>query len=294
MCEQLASKICASMFACQESMTTYLYGTEQACLSANAAQCVAGYLPSIDLDEAQACMDAWPTDCTSVERTTWILEYFEPGGTHPEAPAECFYTGDLPDGSACDMSIKCRSGFCSFPDQEATCGICTQPLALHDPCSANCGPGLWCYQNRCIALRDQGEPCDDQHFCQFDLWCNEGTCVPSGLPGTPCNPQDWWSCAPSQGSFCDQDTSECVPFGPPQPLGGACGLLEDGTMQLCDGGACQQGSSLTEDGECIARIDEGGACEPLDDLWFVADECVWPLTCVDGTCQFAASEPGCP
>jgi len=96
-----------------------------------------------------------------------------------------------------------------------TGSTCKPPAAATDaPCaeSEDCGPHMWCQNNRCAPAAPRGEPCSDGVFCAAGLAC--------AFPDTSCGD------VPGEGDACA--LTRLGPFGCPQGLGcrdGLCGPL---------------------------------------------------------------------
>jgi len=277
-CAVLHAKRCEGLEACLATLAEATEGPADDCVARWQAACERMYRPGLDPADLLACADALATDCDSVVRYEFGL-----GPMHalvnPATPPACSFTGELPDGSDCELGHACQSGFCHYPDLAATCGTCTQPPAKGDPCIAGCGHGLWCIEGTCVAPGELGDPCEEPgQPCHPDLWCDEGTCDHRVAAGAPCVVN---APACSLGDLvCNAETDLCEPWGPSQPVGGACGYQPDGSAQLCVSSVCEATT-----GSCVPLKQHGEPCTQ-GTYWFIPTDCALPLACIDGTCQY--------
>lgn len=194
-------------------------------------------------------------------------------------PARC-------DASACDGSNACCSGVCvDYRRGVAEGGRCDVD---------ECGPGLACYRlvgtdaassdefYRCHPALSENAECTDA----FGVVCEAGTSCgldPSGVSRCLVDPPELGeSCARNGGSVgcrgldvgC-RDASVCSPR---QPIGASCSS-DEGCLQLA---ACV-------DGQCVARLGLGAACQWPPDL------CGYGLRCnqQSGVCERPAGLPAC-
>ena len=268
-------------------------------LGASIQQSIDAGRTSLDLAEAQRCIDALADQGC---------------GDEPDSACDQVFVGRVPAGGACTESTECADGgYCN--DTLACPGVCEAGLSAGTPCadaSGVCQSGLTCLpegvcgtyraigepcesssecdtyycedadgdgESRCAEapnyfVKALGEPCEDALDCAKDLYCPEGdaapTCVAAAELGEPCIATELSrSCV--DAAYCaleaDGVRGVCVAR---VPLGGACADFGECAIGVCDGGTCEKHSGL------------GGPC--------VTDERCFGV-CDGGVC---AAEPACP
>ncbi len=139
----------------------------------------------------------------------------------------------------CQVDQYCTFAYADEPaaGEEPEAGSCLPKLAEDEPCEdGQCVDGLVCGrdpENVCVAIVNQGDPCDVASVCADGLVCHQGF-----------------------------DPAACEP---PSVEGEACAVPED-----CYAGiACEKllcgGPPIVEDPPADPATDEGGGCEPSED-----------------------------
>jgi len=215
-------------------------------------------------------------------------------------PAACaqMIKGTTKDGSPCDGSSECASGWCNKAAKPNCPGVCTPAADLGGACDGNdackgdltcnglkcgqptggkagaacspssCDAGLWCKDpdgpaSSCTALGDLGTACDkNQPSCKAGLWCAEAA---GGETKCVAQAKIGEACPPVSGS--------AGPFGVqagPCPAGARCVM----TAGKVGGATCmpvvKQGEACTAEGQCSAidltcagAASGKGQCTPL-------------------------------
>lgn len=233
--------------------------------------------------QVEACTAALEqeTDCQA-----WLSAYSY-GESLPEACA--IVPGEREDGASCVSSYQCASGSC-YLGGGTGCGVCATPAGLDGDCTATyCQGGLACMSGKCKKLGALGDACSYTAPCLSSLACLGGTCQAKSDIGEACT----WTgqndaCRPT--GWCNNNTDVCEPYGTSAVAGGACGILDSGSIEYCAYGyVCRIEDKQAFAGMCEARGGSGDACEQL---YAIGDSCLAPLVCVNGTCQ-QPSSPSC-
>ncbi len=193
------------------------------------------------------------------------------------AQAECqaAWQGQIPEGEACSLDGECQTKNCILPAscQDSCCmGVCGRGSAsVDDACgdASSCVEGAYCDKasSICRPRGAEGSPCDSDSSCQAHMYCdddapNPAVCRRLPYEGEPCPD---WDCALRNNDCIRQedDTQVCVPVF---EVGDACT-----TDSQCPGYA-----------DCIDRVcvELGHTGDPCR-----IGDCVFPLSCIGGTCQ---------
>jgi hypothetical protein len=261
---------CEVLARCGHINVVTAYGDVAQCKARSEAALVAD-APGLSLSQAtaDACAAGLAAlDCPSFDRTAF--------------PAECFATGTLEAGAACDLDGQCASGLCYHANlASAACGVCTPPAPLGGDCSAtDCAPQFVCVRNKCVAKVKVGGACNvTDKPCLSLLECVGGKCAAPVGVGQPCLGGTLPNCDFSQDLFCKADTTPatCVPL-PFADLGQSCGTdTATSTLTLCRDSYCPGVNSL-KSSKCAANVKGGQPCS--------ADTtCESPYECLSGTCR---------
>ncbi|MCC7380844.1 MAG: hypothetical protein IT384_03390 [Deltaproteobacteria bacterium] len=193
----------------------------------------------------------------------------------------------MPIGATCDEAhlspTHCESGYCSADH------VCTAPLVLGDPCSADCWRccpgGTYCSSQtgHCEAALPEGSPCASGSYelqcAGYDVGCPretpDATCTRLRRIGETCQPGKgecvfYYPCAVQpDGSFI------CSLFA---SLGQPCNEHQLEPL-FCRDGRC---SNAMGPGTCIPRTPIGEPCTSHDECQdFVCDQgiCVRSFSC---------------
>jgi hypothetical protein len=176
-----------------------------------------------------------------------------------ESVSACAVTGDLTNGSPCNLNAQCQSGLCSTSNLTSMCGVCLPVVPVGGSCapaggtSPACASGSTCgNDDTCVAITPSGKggSCAGGRAtpCAPGLYCaSTGTCQAAATAGQTCGINT--PCASPlacTGSRNDAGGSTCQR---PGPLGAPCGDDEDcasglgcsPTTDTCDGVAWTSG-----------------------------------------------------
>jgi hypothetical protein len=205
-------------------------------------------------------------------------------------PAACIPDpGGLADGAPCADDAQCKSTWCAKAG-DSLCGKCTAQLTAGQACltltspsggvEKDCGRGLNCINDKCVAPVGSGGPCSDATSCALGLTCFGGKCILGGKPGAKCDPEGKTdpSCDLLQGSFCNPMTHVCQELAKAS-AGQACGLV-GGEYKICIAGSTCITPPGAMSGTCIAPAIDGGACNKEK-----GPGCLEPAKCIDGVCK---------
>jgi hypothetical protein len=183
--------------------------------------------------------------------------------------------GQIPEGDACYFNGECRTGDCVLPAscKDSCCmGLCGRgSAAVDEACSdaISCVEGAYCDRtsSTCRPRKVEGSPCDSDSSCQPHMYCDDDAPDPAvcrRLPyeGELCPDYD---CALRNNDCIRQedDTHVCVP------------VFEIG--HACTAASQCPGYADCVDHVCVELGHTGDSCGLGD--------CVFPLSCIDGTCQ---------
>ncbi|HEY1098928.1 MAG TPA: hypothetical protein VGF99_08365, partial [Myxococcota bacterium] len=189
-------------------------------------------------------------------------------------PLARFFVGTLDTDGPCAASAECRSGVCRLP-WDSDCGVCGDCTGNDD-----CAVDEVCSDNRCTAIKADGEACAAHGECTGTSLCILGVCSQRGDVGAACSGTHD-EC--DDGLFCDDGA--CAERPAP---GEAC-------TDLCAEGDCVDGvcaiapeTCVDDDGCFGATRCEAGLCVPtqqgdacrVDDF----DRCGDTLYCRHGVC----------
>lgn len=191
------------------------------------------------------------------------------------ADCEAAFQGQIPEGEACSFDGECRTKNCVLPAgcEDSCCmGLCGRGSAVVDKA---CGDGISCVEgaycdktsSTCRPRKGEGSLCDSDSSCQPHMYCDDDAPDPAVcrlLPyeGESCPDYD---CALRNNDCIRQedDTYVCVPV-------------------FDIGHACTSASQCPGYADCVDHV-----CVELghtgDSCGF--GDCVFPLSCIDGTCQ---------
>ncbi len=225
---------------------------------------------------------------------------------HGSQGAQCWKSGSLADGSACNATSQCKSGWCEIPSTADHCGTCVPTVPNGQSCATPgtrcmqassctkgicvgyntvdaggdcsnsadvCKRGLGCEAQKCIALEGLGSACTSTASCQDGLVCSAKVCAKPLALQADCS-QAMDGCA--VGNECDVTTKKCVSTSFVKP-GQPCGFLTTG-MAVCFIGQCQLDSQKTT-GTCPAVIPDGQRCGSSDHCDY-GSRCTNNLVCV--------------
>jgi hypothetical protein len=180
-----------------------------------------------------------------------------------------------------------QPGFCLID------GVCVAAGTVHPTnlCLA-CDPSQ---STSGFSPRANGTQCGEGDLCSGAATCSNGACA----PGTPVECHSPPACRSRVGAACNPRTGQCE--YPALPNGSSC---SDGNpcngVELCQDGACTEGTSIVCDSPPACRVAEGATCDPA------SGACVYPAApdgtaCADGdacngaeTCSSGACMAGVP
>lgn len=203
-------------------------------------------------------------------------------------PAECSWSGSLPNDSRCQYDSQCQSRRC-HKSSAGFCGTCT-PLAgtgeTCDPVQRSCDINLACAQNsgewKCAKLLAEGDSCNSIYQCGWGLACMTGRCSPAKKTGESCLANR--DCAPDHDLTClagaSGGTQVCTTVSR-VTVGEAC-ATDQGI--LCSGHAVCKGTdgNVAISGVCCAPVENGQPCNG-------STPCQYGAQCLTGKCTTAAS-----
>lgn len=232
---------------------------------------------TFDANRAEECVNDLqntPCDGTSVEART------------PPAACDAAIAGTGMLGDMCFSNDECQSGGCALDPActdmccAGTCAATQAPADLGEPCATRqCKPNLTCSNAKmCVALYDDGMPCDDDTQCNYGLGCVGAPGICHALPkiGELCPDGE---CA-EIGATCNSGV--CTKLG---LTGASCVTLADCSLYYpCNSGTLQCQPWPTTGEPCTALCSDGSFCDSTTNL------CTAPLgngtTCkTDDQCQ---------
>ncbi len=230
----------------------------------------------------------------------------------------CHYSRCLqskPYGAECVYDVECEGGFCSRDYNRYRCrgpGECFS----HEDCDAD----SWCNEDDfpalCVALKTDGESCEEDAECENYCYYNCMEQKPSGAPcdadeecwdnlcenGSCTKPGLCWSdsdCPEEQ--FCDYSLYDPM-CTDPKPDGSSCEYDDDCLSGWCSpsdtckirptlGEPCQYWECTLDsyclNGTCELRKMPGAAC---DETFLNDAECLVPSICRNGKCETISLE----
>lgn len=144
------------------------------------------------------------------------------------------WQGRVANGAECRFDEECRSGICSFPDEQATTGLCAVPT-VGGPCARTCFTDDDDGERFCFNTCGEGLVCSTT----FE---GDGTpvslCVQNTVvgEGEECSVGDV-ECA--DGFWCDYEANACKPV---LPDGSTCESSWECASDTCNGGVCEAAS----------------------------------------------------
>lgn len=254
-----ATELCARIDRCFPGSTLQSWG--------DAATCQAGFdkfiapqkaLPGSGMTEGAlaTCADKFKSaDCTLIQN---------------EIP-ECVFKGTLENDAECTLGVQCKTGFCAYASQTATCGKCAPTVPVGGSCTGfECEVPSFCDADTGKCINAPGASGDCTSFdCSGGLSCVNGKCT------TPI----------AKDGAC---TAPAVDFENPCAQGFACidGKCALPAVTAKTGEACAAPKTQCIDGEClaskcVANLKEGAACDASADS---PPFCEKPLLCLGGKC----------
>ena len=180
---------------------------------------------------------------------------------------ESFCGGIFPDGSACNGSRQCASGYCKFGLDGF--GMCAAQGAVGSECepgsAGTCLNGQCMYNDGsftyvCTAAGGEGDACLNAP-CRDGFACIEGVChKPPFADGLSCD-----SNSACTSGFCSNGM--CMT---PAPAGTAC-LLNGDPAQCADGLYCLPSEQLSLTGMCQTKLRQGELCTEHYQCWESCD-----------------------
>ena len=175
----------------------------------------------------------------------------------------CYVYGHRPTGAGCAYPSQCESGVCGSLAACATCGSGGLPNGSTCTKTAECRPGSYCEDKKCVDAgaimhASEGQPCNLQAApaigCLGDLICRPtssggaaGTCTAPPGPGEPCALAGFSADICSPGNTCST------------PTGGTCSASDAGTSP-----PPQPGVVCDDQSPCHSPLlCRSGVCEPL-------------------------------
>jgi hypothetical protein len=262
--------LCGKLGKCA-SRVAEQYGTAPDCVTAQQADCMAGFGASAGWTIAKqtACTDAYESGSCDV--------LFHP-------PAACKRSGTGFEGSPCLLDVQCAEGLsCYTPaGSKTSCGVCTKVAKQGESCTAAaCADGLRCNAT-CYVPAMENEGCFSGKLCAFPLVCGStgDPChKPKGL-GAICGPTID-DCDQLNELHCSPVTHTCEPVMVATTLGANCGYdSTNGNDTFC-GAGLRCSSNDFKFGFCNRTGTVGQACQ-VDAAG--NDPCAAGLYCI-GTCQ---------
>jgi hypothetical protein len=197
-------------------------------------------------------------------------------------PPACVTPGTYPDGAACAVPDQCAGGFCDATDERG-CGTCQKSPRSGDLCVQGrfCDTGYYCNRTvqppRCYERKSSFARCDADEECARGLYCDTRvrSCDVESYSKQSCTRDA--ECSADEGWACDPSTQTCAPIVPST----SCRLPRNGTVAVC-----KAGLYCAANGDCLPLVADGGACK-------ASKECLWPATCMEGTCRMEMSNPAC-
>lgn len=197
-------------------------------------------------------------------------------------PTQCqgLNSGTLGSGADCFSGSQCQSGNCLLTADGgavATCGSCTAPIAVGQPCTAsggNCGMGSVCSDTtmtcQVVVHGNVGAACGSNvALCSDGLYCDPTTlvCASAKSAGSSCTMIQGECASPL---VCLSTTNAC---GNPGAAGAACMISPD----------CAPGFDCGTSNQCAA-VTYAAAGEP----------CGGSLHCLVGSCTGIGTSLVCP
>ena len=145
-------------------------------------------------------------------------------------------------------------------------GVCNRATGPH------CGPGLYCYSQRCVKYCCDDGHCDETTCNYQGIWDkqitgdNLGICVETQQEGDPCSDSSPWDCDPVTNEGCTGENVACA------------WTTELGVKAF----RCAPDATAKQGEDCTQRTDDGPYCEA-------------GLRCFKGTCTpYCCGDSGCP
>lgn len=278
--DELANTLCDKLEECfSVPAVKWLFGDEECRTTAEsllANTMIAGIVASEDAGTVTydgtalpTCLEAFAAlDCTDV-----AIDF----------PEECKQALDglVGEDQDCNHSLECEPGlYCDI----STCpGTCREPLAEGATCGPTdrCAPGHTCFNEECVALGDEGDPCGGPDLPQECL---------GGLVCVGADDTTEGECYPATNLFVLSESQQCS-FGNPPALcheGLSCTAVSPTCVETAEpGGACEAAlPDMCPEGEycpflgttCTPKAGAGDTCNALV-------PCKGYLRCINGVCR---------
>lgn len=284
-CTQLAATYCGKLDTCTTFYAALAFGDVATCKARFKDQCVRG-LGAPSTASTPAKIASCAAKATSVTCSDLFAD---------NLPTECRpIAGGLADGVACGDDSQCKSAFCGFDEDTATCGTCVAPPAAEAACAnGDCPNGLKCGgDGKCHKPGAAGDACDDQRECNATLVCFNGQCAAPLAIGADCDPAGTATptkpaCDLVNGAWCNLKSKKCEAITRNAAVGASCGLdLTGGGLTVCEAKAyCNITNGTTFAGTCATRVADGATCDPAAKT--LGDQCLSPAKCIGNVCKIA-------
>ncbi len=278
-CDEFSKAFCDVYQKCLPIFVTAGFGDVATCVARMAKTCPSMFdapSTSANPNKISTCAGAVKVlSCETVATTTPAACVPDPGG--------------LADGAPCADDAQCKSTWCPKHESEL-CGKCTAMPKAGQPCltvtsatgstEKECGRGLNCTKDVCVAPVGSGGACSDATSCALGLTCFNSKCVTAGKPGAKCDPEGKTdpTCDFLQGAVCNPATKVCQELAK-SSAGQPCGLVGS-EYKICIAGSKCVVPPGSMAGTCIAAAIDGGACDADK-----GPDCLAPAKCVGGVCK---------
>jgi len=199
-------------------------------------------------------------------------------------PPTCLVPGSLAAGEPCAYDRQCSTLYCYQPAKTYPCGTCAARASTGEPCTqaSGCFGGAGCSAGVCTPYVDRGGTCGPGvGLCQFDDGCIAGHCAARLPKDAPCDPTaDQCQSYPTP-LVCSGSPPRCEP-GVVHALGESCGILMDGTVQVCAYGLKCSATVSTTIGVCAPVEKDGDGCFGG---WIFETGCEAPALCFQKRCE---------
>lgn len=266
---------CTEYEACFPASSLIYFGDHATCTARMTAGCLSSFsaagsatLPS----DILACGAAL-TNLTCQSYNRFLARETDLGGCG-------LPSGTLAIGAACGSAAQCASLVCDVSANQA-CGQCASGEA-GAPCKGTkgCQIGLRCAQGTCVAPGQFGASCTASTPCSAIFTCFAGACEHRLTLGSTCNP--FANDSPCEtGLVCNPVSKACETFDV-GPLGAACGLVADNTLDYCTHATFCDLDSPNQ-GTCVEALSDGEACMVQTNGF---EPCTYPARCIQGLCTY--------
>jgi hypothetical protein len=274
-CTDYATAMCGRLRDCTPRRLAVDYGTEEFCRARHTRACLLelGNPSRLELPRERA-------GCTR-ELAAQSCRDFALGFARRSCQSK---GGTQVAGAACSNHGVCSTNLRCKIDADV-CGTCQPAIPEGGDCgwwASGCTDGTSCYDDRCLAPRKVGQPCQNTSApCEPGLACTASGCrARMAGAGASCAEADL--CDPLQDLFCNLTTKRCEALPPAVKAGERCQTYSAaGAWLTCaDDATCIAASSaVTAPRTCIAKVDVGGTCDVN-----AGKSCKAPAVCTRGVC----------